>query len=294
MFAPIGNSFRLFRTTLHVLSHDKELLVFPLVSGIASVVLLLSFGAGMYGSGLFDAVIERADRDDGAISGAEIAATLLLLLFHFVNFFIMTYFNSALIGAAYIRLGGGDPTVADGFAAANQRLGAILGYSMIAATVGLILQALQNQSRNNVLGRIVIGLIGMAWTLITYLVVPVLVIERVGPIEAIRRSTRLLKESWGEQIVANFGFGLLGFLLMLPGVAAVGIAGWYTASQGGSAAVLIATIACAVLYWVLLAIVLTALRGIYTAALYCYATNQEPRGFPVELLAEGFSPRQGT
>ncbi len=100
-----------------------------------------------------------------------------------------------------IRLRGGDPTVDDGFRIALKHVGPILGYAFVAATVGMILRWLSE--RSGTLGRIVVSLVGIAWNVTTYLTVPVLVMEEVGPIEAIKRSASLLKKSWGEQIVDN-------------------------------------------------------------------------------------------
>lgn len=295
MFYRIGNSWRLFRTTFDILCHDKELLVFPFLSGLASILLMTSFLGGMWGAGLMDELMQLADRNSPArdITAAHLAAVGVGLAFHFVNFFIMTYFNSCLVGAAFIRVRGGDPTLADGLRAANRRLPAIFGYSLIAASVGLILNALQERSRKNVLGRIAAGMIGMAWTLITFLVVPVLVFEGIGPVAAIKRSTQLLRQTWGEQITSTFGFGAIGFLFSLVGVLMV-LAGLYSSvALNAGPEVLLAALGAAVVYWVMLAIVLSALRGIFTAALYAYVTNQEirHRGFPVELVAGAFRSR---
>lgn len=294
MFDRISNSWRLFRSTLDVLSKDKELVVFPIVSGVASILVMASFAGGMWGAGLMDELMQMADRrsDGDQFTSAHAAVIGIGLAFHFVNYFLMTYFNAGLIGAAFIRLRGGDPTVADGFAAANRCLPAILGYSLIAGSVGLLLNMLQRQARDNFIGRIVVGLLGMAWTLITYLVVPVLVLERIGPVDAIKRSTSLLKKTWGEQIISNFGFGLIAFLFSLVGFLFV-VVGVYAIVAKASVAIIAALFVAAVGYWVLLGIVMSALRGIYTAALYTYATNQEIqlRGFPVELLSSAFSRR---
>jgi hypothetical protein len=119
---------------------------------------------------------------------------------------------SSLIGAALIRIKGGDPTVMDGFAIANSHFSAILGYAAISATIGLVLLWL---SERGSLGRLAASLFGMAWNLATFLVVPILVSEDLGPADAIKKSTRLLKRTWGEQIVGNFSIGLIFGLLFL-------------------------------------------------------------------------------
>ncbi len=155
----------------------------------------------------------------------------------------------------------GDPTLADGLRAADRHLPSILGYSLIAASVGLILNALQERSRKIILGRIAVGMLGMAWTLISFLVVPVLVLEGVGPVAAIQRSTQLLTQTWGEQIASTFGFGAIGFLFSLVGVLMV-LAGLYAAvALNAGPVALLSAGAAAVLYRIVVAIVLSALRA---------------------------------
>lgn len=292
MLAAFSNSWRLFRSSLDVLSRDRELVIFPVLSGIASLLVLGSFVGGMYGTGLLEQIIETrrdANTTEVAVSNNEVLGWVVLFAWYFVNYAVVIYFNSALVGAAHIRLHGGDPTVADGLAAANRCLGSILGYAAIAATVGVILRAIESRSRG--VGRFVAGLLGIAWSLVTYLIVPVLVIERRGPFAAVGRSASLFRQTWGEQIVANVGFGAVGFVLMLPGLALILLSVWLVAGAGQPVFWLIAGCGVALLYWVLLSIVLAALQGIYTAALYGYATDHRVLGFPEDLVAGAFSPR---
>jgi hypothetical protein len=297
MFQSFGNSWRLFRATLDVLGRDKELILFPVLSGLASAAILAAFIGGMFGAGLLDPLISGARPDGGEIElvwSRDWPLAAGSFAYYFVNFFAMTYFTAALVGAAHIRLSGGDPTVASGLAAANRCLGAIFLYSLIAATVGLVLQMLESRARENAIGRFVVGLVGVAWTLATYLVVPVLVIERQGAIGSIQRSGTLLRQTWGEQLIANLGFGLIGFLFSLIGFGAIAVGVVVGAQFGEREAVfgLLIALGVAILYWVLLGIVLSALRGIFTAALYGHATHQTVRGFPVELLSGAFGARR--
>ncbi len=290
----IRNSWHLMGSCMHVLSRDKELVIFPILSGIATLIILGSFAGGLWGTGLYEALMERAqaasdDDATAAVTSQELIAWAIMFVWYFVNYTVVIYFNAALVGAAYIRLHGGDPTVADGIAAANRCLPSILGYAAVAASVGLILRAIE--SRSEAVGRIVAGLLGMAWSLVTYLIVPVLVIERSGAFGSIKRSAGLFRKTWGEQIVANFGFGIVGFLLALPGIGglvAAGLLGFGAQSIG-----LGITLGVLSLLWLLgVSVILSALRGIYTAALYAYATHGEVRGFPVELVTDAFRPRR--
>ncbi len=296
MFQSFSNTWHLLGSSMDVLRRDKELLVFPIVSGLVSLLVMATFVGGAWGTGLIDAVLQEqqaanstGDDEAAALTRSEIIAAVVGFTYYFVSYFVVIYFNAALIGAAHIRLTGGDPTVADGFRAANACLPGILLYTLIAATVGLVLRMIRENS-DNIVARIVAGMMGLAWTLITFLVIPVIVIERKNAIAAIGRSSRLLKETWGEQIVSNIGFGLMGFLLALPGFVLVVIAFLAFASEVGL--LLVVTLGTiAVLYWVTLAIVLSALKGIFVAALYAHAAHEPLEAFPREVVADAFRPR---
>ena len=160
MAGSLSNSFALVKASANVLKLDKELMVFPLMSGIATALVTASFFAPLVVTGGW-AIFE---------DGSYVAYAMGFLLY-LANYFVMFFFNTALVGAALIRLDGGDPTVSDGLAIASKRLPSILGYAAIAATVGMVLRAISE--RSGFVGRMVIGLIGMTWTLTTYLTVPV-------------------------------------------------------------------------------------------------------------------------
>ncbi|MEP7190868.1 MAG: DUF6159 family protein, partial [Roseiflexaceae bacterium] len=213
MFQKLSNSWELVKASAQVLRSDKELIVFPIVSAVGSLIVLATFAIPMFLAGVFDSMYV-----DG--KGFQPLGMLVAFLFYLVQYTVIFFANTALVGAALIRLRGGDPTVADGFRIAAQRLGPILGYALISATVGMVLRAIAE--RAGIIGRIVISLVGFAWTVATYLVVPVLAAEDIGPIDAVKRSTQLLKRTWGEQLVGNAGVGAV-FGLMMFGVFLIGI-----------------------------------------------------------------------
>ena len=123
---------------------------------------------------------------------------MLLGITYFLLAFVIIYFNAALVGAAMVRLAGGTPTLGDGFRLANSRLPQIAGWALISATVGLILQILRSQSRDNFVGQIALSVVGGVWAYLTFFVVPVLVAEQTGPISAIKRSSSLFKRDLGR------------------------------------------------------------------------------------------------
>ena len=199
----MSNSWAMMKASATVLRLDTELLVFPLLSGLAAIAVTASFvGPIVYFGGV--EALEALD-DPGYL--VYVGGFLYYLLLYTVIFF----FNAGLVGATLIRLDGGDPTVADGMNIAIKRLPTILEYAALSATVGVVLRAIEE--RVGVLGRIVVGLIGVSWTLTTYLTVPVLVTRDVGAIDAVKESAGVFKKTWGEQVVGNAGIGLASFVL---------------------------------------------------------------------------------
>jgi hypothetical protein len=274
-----ARSWALTKASMGVLRSDKELLVFPLVSAVSVILVALSFILPMFGLGLFD----QLDRDG---RGVPVAFYAWLFAFYLAQYFVMFFFNSALVGAAMMRLDGADPTVADGLRIARGKWRQILGYAAIAATVGMLLRALEQ--RAGFIGRIVIGLIGVAWTLATFLTVPVLVARDVGPVEAVKESAALLNTTWGENLIGNGGLGLalgllnLGVLLVGGGLAV------FLASQG-LLWLAVAAVVLAGLGVLGIALIQSALGGIYSAALYRYAVQgNAPAGFDGVLLQGAF------
>lgn len=263
----IERSWTLAKASWQVLRADKELIVFPIVSTIAVMVVMATFAVPMFLAGLFEGRV--------AGEGIPVLGLILGFAFYVVQYTIVFYCNSALVGAALIRLRGGEPTLGDGFRIANERFGSIVGYALIAATVGLILRQI---AQRGMIGRIIATVFGLAWNLATFLAVPVLVVEGVGPVEAVKRSSQLLKKTWGEQIVGNIGiglvFGLLSFAtaIVLGGVLLMAIAAKSIPLIAGAAAVLVIAL-------ILLSLVGSTLSAIYRAAVYRYATEGDAGTF---------------
>lgn len=264
----IRGSWLLAKQSWRVLMLDKELLVFPLLSGIACFLVLASFVAGVFATGNFQD--EKAQSD----------ATLWVLgfIYYFVNYFVIVYFNSALVACAMIRFQGGDPTVADGLRAATARLPQILAWVLLAATVGILLRAIQE--RFELLGRIVIAAIGAAWTIATYFIVPVLVVEKLGPFDAVKRSAMLMKQTWGESLLSHVGIGAATSLIGFLGVLLIGAASVALAVKTAGLGALIAGGVVIVAFLVLVTLVSSALTTVVLSALYLYAAQKKvPQAF---------------
>jgi hypothetical protein len=275
MFEKIGNSWGLIKASAGVLRADKELIVFPIVSTIGVLIVTASFALPMLLAGFFDTLLEGQGRPLGYV---------VAFLFYVVQYTVIIFANSALVGAAMIRLEGGDPTVGDGLRIAGKHIVSILGYALISATVGMVLRWVSE--RGKTVGRIVSSIVGLAWNLATYLAVPVLVVEGVGPLEAVKRSASLLKKTWGEQIAGNFSMGLV-FGLVMFGVILLGIPVFILVASTESVALIALTALVFVLVLVFIGLINSTLNGIYIAAVYHYAAGGDAGGFFSEEMVEG-------
>ncbi len=275
----IRHTWSLMSACWQVLKQDKGLLLFPLISGFCCLLLLASFAIPLYATGHWQ------PPSRGAESTQQVTYYGVLFLFYLCNYFVVVFFNAAIVACATLRMSGGQPTVADGFRAAAARLPLIAGWAVISATVGLILRILEDRLEK--VGRFVAGLLGAAWTLVSFLVVPILVVENKNPFTALKESSVLLKKTWGEQLVGNFSFGLIFFLLGIPAFALV-LLGIFS----GSVAATVACIGLAVIYLILLALVQSALQAIFQAAVFLYARDgQVPEGFQADLLGNAMVAR---
>lgn len=270
----IRRSWALAKASYRVLRADRELVIFPLISFFGLLVVLVLFAVPLAAVGI-------ADLDTGELSPAGIALGFGLYV---VAYGVTFFFNTALVGAAMIRLNGGDPTVGDGMRVAMSRLPAIIGYALIAATVGMILRWISE--RAGIVGSIIAGILGFAWSVATFLVVPVLVVEGVGPIEAVKRSGGLLRKTWGEQLIGGFGLGLV-FSLIFFVVALVGAA-IVAALASVSESLLVLGIFGLILALGVVGLIASALGGIYTAAVYRYATTGEAGEFGTDAMQSAF------
>ncbi len=217
MAGRFSNGLSLVGQSWRVLKVDKELVLFPVFSTIASLLVMASFVVPLAFNGQFERWFGQAGQQAGQQSGRGMPADPLffvwLFSFYFVSYAVITFFNAALISAAIERFGGGKPTIGSGLAAAASRMPQILAWALVSATVGMILKVIEDRGKG--VGKFVAGLLGAAWSIATYFVVPVLVVEKVGPIEAVKRSGSIIKKTWGEGLTGNLGISVVFFLLFL-------------------------------------------------------------------------------
>ena len=266
----ISRGWQLTKLSFSVIRKDKELLLFPLISGIITILLAISF---------FLPFILSSDWSAGASpEDSELTLLLLFIPFYIIAYFIAIFFNVAIVACATKRLDGGDPTFSYGIGFAKSRLKYIFQWAIFAAIVGLILRAIQQ--RVGAVGKILVALAGLAWSIATYFVIPVIAFEEMTPLNAIKRSAGILRKSWGEALISNLGMGLIFFVFSLVGFLII-ILGF---AIGGLMGLAVGAIV-AVIYWVFIGVLATAAQNVLMAALYRFATTgKTSMEFPTYVL----------
>jgi hypothetical protein len=280
VFERISNSFALARSSWRVLREDKKLVLFPVLSGIACLMVLISFAVPF---------VAMPQLVNDLQQHAAWALYVIGFAFYFVNYFVIIFFNAALVSCALMRFNGAEPTLGDGLRAASLRLPQILLWALVSATVGMLLKAVENAGEK--VGQFVSAILGTVWSILTYFVVPVLVVEKVGPFAAVKRSTEILKKSWGEALVGGLGIGLFVLLLALPGILVLFL-GIVLIAMGKMAVLGVLFLVLALVYLLIVSAASSALQGIYVSALYQYASHGEaPPGFEQSTMAHAFTSK---
>jgi len=264
----IGRSFQLVGQSYRVLMQDKELMILPLISGAVIAVAVAGFA---FGFGVDSVKLQQR--------GPELYVPVFLM--YVVTYTVGIFFQAAVIAGATERMRGGDPTVRSALAVAASRIGSIVMWAVVAATVGMILRAIHD--RAGFVGKIVASLLGAAWSLATFFVVPVLVLEQRSVGESYSRSIEVFKKTWGETVVGGVN------------LAVAAMCSWLTlAALTGLLAMLVGIPAVAVFVVgaVFLMVFFSALQGVYVASLYRYATDgQTAPGFDRAIFEQAFVPK---
>lgn len=253
-----SNSKHLALASFGVLKEDKELAAIPLASAITCGLIAILVGGGAFFT--LDQVANPAPGQN------EFSPTPLTWAVGIVGLFIIglvgQFFAATLIAGANQRLEGGHPTIKSSISGAAAHTGPILGWAAINSTVGVVLQAIREKA--GFLGDIIVGFIGAAWNVVTWLVLPIIIVEGIGPIAAIKRSAVLLKSTWGENLIAQLGLGLIGFVFMFPGVLVFGFV---------TAVMPVVGIPLMIVWIAVVGSIFSALGAIYRTALYRFAVG---------------------
>ncbi len=257
----IGRGWQLTKVAYGVIRKDKELLLFPFLGLLISGLMW-----GLFIASIFFLDIAFFQQIQGEY---PIVYYLLYFLFYLLTAFIAVYFQAAVVGSAFIRLEGGSPTVGDAFRAANKHVGKLFLWAMVSATVGLILRAIRE--RAGFIGQIIAGALGIAWALASYMAIPVVVAEGMGPWTALKRSASLFRKTWGETLVGGLGLGLILLGLFLLGLLPLA-AGIYLLMQGLTLWGFV-FLGVAAVYWLIIGLLWGAAWAVLSAVLYRYAAH---------------------
>jgi hypothetical protein len=271
----ISNAWRIAKASWRVLAKDRELIAIPVVAGIAA---LLAFAAIAGPGYLLLGGTTAVDTGNVALWLIGVAAVVAAT-------WVSAFGQAAVVAAAGERMDGGEPSLTSAFEAARDRAFRLLEWAVMATVVAIVLD--QIEQRLGVLGRLVSWIGSVAFSVMSFLALPVIVFENVGAVEAFKRSSRLLKGTWGEQVTFNFGLGILGFVAVIPGVVVGGVlvaTGLLPLQVLGG----LATVA-----WVVLVVAVTsALSAVFKTALYRWANGLtvDP-AFDAAELRGAFGPR---
>ena len=265
----------------YILKEDLSLLLLPIASSLCLLLLV--------GSYLVPTIIGWVtdERFNTGIVYIESRSQAGLFLFYLVTYATVVFFNAALAACVLGKLEGREITIVHGLKEAWTCVPQIVGWAVLSATIGLVIKTIER--RSGFLGNLIVQTLGVAWSVATFLVVPVLVAEKKGPFEAVQASVQLVKRTWGEDVLAGLGFGALYFVLAIPGgfVFVVG-AGMITSQLP----IAIIVMSLAILYFPFLGLILSTMSTIFDVVLYRYAKlGTITPGFDGELLKASFPTR---
>ncbi len=249
------------KLSFRIIGMNKSLMLFPVISGLLIILIISTFAIGFW---FFPQMAEMP----------EWLWFIVGFLIYVILFYISFFFQAALVACAYETMEGGHPTMGYGISKAKARAFEIFKWAIIAAIVGMILRALEE--RLPFISRIV----GMAWSIATYFVIPIIVFEGEGAWPSLKKSVQVLKGSWGEALVGNIVIGLIFFLLALPGVFLFILAFTMTSATAIGIFLLLGLI-----YIVFIGILSSTASSVLQTALYRYVQTgkidvQLPEWFP--------------
>lgn len=283
----IRNGWELSKQSWAALRANPQLLMFPVISMIGMIVVTILFFIPISATGIFQALTQ-----EGTVTNevAGVVATVVLFLYYVVAYTVVIFSNTALVGAAMKLMRGEPATVSDGIAIASSRLGKIIVYAIISATIGMLARGIRDAGRDSknpilaILAAIIGGLLQGAWNLLVFFAIPVLVVENVGVVDSLKRSFELFKRTWGEHFTGSTAIGGITCLAYIA-VFIIGGLLIFLAVSTQSVALIIGAVVLVVLAIVLLGLLQGAVNGIFQASLYNYATTGEAGPFIDTALA---------
>jgi len=272
-----SRSWAITKLSFNVINQDRELIGFALLSFIFSTMFTIAM--------IFPSVLPIILANGFSAESMELYHYAMLFLTYFGLAFIATFFNVCVVYTTKVRFEGGNATFGESIRFAFSKIGIITQWSLLSASVGLLLRILHNMASRlgrvgHIVANIIISLMGMAWSIITIFVVPVLVYEGLGPIDAIKKSARVIKETWGESLIRSIGLGLIQFLVLLfIFIISAGLT--YVLSVAFDFNGMLIGIGVGILLILLTGLVFAVASSIFNTALYVYANSK--------IVANGFN-----
>ncbi len=267
------------KLSFKVLAADKRLLLFPLLSIIVCLLIIIPIGFA------FLTAVHAANTNPTTTqSPHSVLNYVLLFITYMVLYSIIIFFNTALAANILAFCRGEKVSLSYGLGIAIKRLGKVITWAIVSSTIGVILHALEQRSQT-VVAAITRIIVGATWLLLTYFVIPVMVVENVGPFAAIKISAGIIKKRWGESATLVFSLGLVGLIGFLICLVPTVIA---AALFPNSANILIG-IALSALLYLLLMLLMATLSMIVRCVLFYFSTQDKaPMGFDERLLEKAF------
>jgi hypothetical protein len=265
LFTRFSAGWQIAQNSFKVLKANRQLIVFPILSGLAMVLIMGSFFTVVFGFAGWD--VDNVAKPNSVLSYIGVFA------YYIVNYFVIVFFNMALIHCSALYFKGEEVTVRKGIDFSMSRIGTIFAWAVFAGSVGAVLKIIQENV--GMLGKIITGIVGIVWGVATFFVIPIIAYENLGPIDALKRSTQMMKEKWGEGIGAGFSFGLIQLVSMLG----IGLVAFLI----GSITHIFIGVGIFVLGILVMATILSAARSIFLSAIY-----HEVTGDPVEQYNQAF------
>ncbi|MBV8840604.1 MAG: hypothetical protein JO000_29040 [Alphaproteobacteria bacterium] len=292
MFGRIERGWSMAKASFTVLRNYPKLVVLPVLSAIALLLALaVLFGIVMVGAGSFEAAGLMVKNLDETVGGNKIATAAGVILTGWLFTSVSLYFNAALVFCVLRAFNGERPSIREGLATATGRLPQIIGWAFVAAVIGFAINMIQQFLKDKLgfLGSLLGGLFDFAWAAVTYFVLPVLVVEGLGPVGAFKRSSSILRQTWGEAATGSVGLGAIGFLLCIPAFLLIAL-GIFVSAGSGNAAAAFVLLPLAFLYLVAMTAVMGALGTVLQTGLYVYATTGRAP-FDETIMRAAFQPK---
>ena len=261
----------------NILKQEREIMWFPVISSLTTTAALLIIGI-LYYVVVLGGNLSGLDFENNAFA-SNVLVYGGLLVYYIVIFFIANFFQAGLFIIVNGRFNGQNLSFNDGIRGAKAHIGKIFAWSVINATVGMILRIISDKSK--LIGKIVAAVLGGAWAILTYFSLPSLVIGNMSVKDSFKESAAIIRKTWGESLIINFGVGLFFMLITLL---AIVIAAVICALVPTFYVIVLVVILFAV-FIIAMSIISTTLGSIFKLALFTYArTGQIPQGFSPEIV----------